>query len=558
VTPSDLDGELGLATTDDGDDWVDSHTGQSVDAVRAVALDAGVVTHADELLDEDAWSRAYDRLRREFDAPVPEYVSREGRAERYDTVIGAVEALTFDHLDTEAFNSEIVRTGDDCRDEVVMNMNPARRESESEDSVFVYEGGPVYEPEPRVDSTVDPLRFVALDSGLITFADYADTADGELLQGETFSEAYRRARDEYGAPLPRLAWSAADHTVVLPDADDVSRDAPGDPAEQKRQARQTVAEIVGDAARTPDESTLVTALPGLGKSYAAIKTAAGEEGEPVLYTAGRKELQAQAVDHAGEVGASAFVLPVFGGEATPPATVIDAATEAVHNQPDGQRLLKRRWELRELVEERLGNEIPHPDDLTDDDDDAVDLDREVCATAACDADSADELGWWLAVHTARALGFRPAEIHEHATELFGATLPCGGGCDGHDCPYTEAWEAVRDPDDPTDVLIGSPQHAHVTSARTYYERGPNNNTDRSPRAVVVDEYPGDAWDAEFDDEWTRHAAWLASAVADDVPDADLADDCPEGHAKVNGECVPVEDTGNIPPTLSDGAMFTLS
>jgi hypothetical protein len=36
---------------------------------------------------------------------------------------------------------------------------------------------------------------------------------------------------------PRLAWSAADHTVVLPDADDVSRDAPGDPAEQKRQAR---------------------------------------------------------------------------------------------------------------------------------------------------------------------------------------------------------------------------------------------------------------------------------------------------------------------------------
>lgn len=45
---------------------------------------------------------------------------------------------------------------------------------------------------------------------------------------------------------------------------------------------------------------------------------------------------------------------------------------------------------------------------------------------------------------------------------------------------------------------------------------------------------------------------------DDVPDADLADECPEGHTKVNGECVPVEDTGNIPPTLSDGAVFKLS
>jgi hypothetical protein len=45
---------------------------------------------------------------------------------------------------------------------------------------------------------------------------------------------------------------------------------------------------------------------------------------------------------------------------------------------------------------------------------------------------------------------------------------------------------------------------------------------------------------------------------DDVPDADLADECPDGHTKVNGECVPVEDTGNIPPTLSDGANFALA
>jgi hypothetical protein len=73
-----------------------------------------------------------------FDAPVPEYVSREGRAERYDTAIGTVEVVTLDHLDTEALNSKTVCT-DDCRDGVVMNLDPVYCESESGDSVFVYE-----------------------------------------------------------------------------------------------------------------------------------------------------------------------------------------------------------------------------------------------------------------------------------------------------------------------------------------------------------------------------------------------------------------------------------
>ena len=44
---------------------------------------------------------------------------------------------------------------------------------------------------------------------------------------------------------------------------------------------------------------------------------------------------------------------------------------------------------------------------------------------------------------------------------------------------------------------------------------------------------------------------------DDVPDAEMSGDCPEGQTKVNGECVPVEDVGQLDPSLS-AAHFTLS
>jgi len=44
---------------------------------------------------------------------------------------------------------------------------------------------------------------------------------------------------------------------------------------------------------------------------------------------------------------------------------------------------------------------------------------------------------------------------------------------------------------------------------------------------------------------------------DDVPDAEMSDECPEGQTKVNGECVPVEDVGQLGPSLS-AAHFTLS
>jgi hypothetical protein len=44
---------------------------------------------------------------------------------------------------------------------------------------------------------------------------------------------------------------------------------------------------------------------------------------------------------------------------------------------------------------------------------------------------------------------------------------------------------------------------------------------------------------------------------DDVPEAELSNECPEGQTKVNGECVPVEDTGQLDPSLS-APVFQLS
>lgn len=70
----------------------------------------------------------------------------------------------------------------------------------------------------------------------------------------------------------------------------------------------------------------------------------------------------------------------------------NTATEAVRDHPNGQRLLGRQWQLREVVKERLGEEIPDPDDLADGEDDTIDLDRAVCAIAGCDVDATDELG----------------------------------------------------------------------------------------------------------------------------------------------------------------------
>ncbi|RLM52696.1 hypothetical protein, partial [Halorubrum sp. Atlit-26R] len=83
---------------------------------------------------------------------------------------------------------------------------------------------------------------------------------------------------------------------------------------------------------------------------------------------------------------------------------------------------------------------------------------------------------------------------------------------------------------PIDVVIGSYGHAHVESARTYYEHDEHGTTRRRERAVVLDEYPGEAYTEEFGPEFVDHSVWLANALRGDIEDrqdlfsADLWDD----------------------------------
>jgi hypothetical protein len=66
------------------------------------------------------------------------------------------------------------------------------------------------------------------------------------------------------------------------------------------------------------------------------------------------------------------------------------------------------------VKNCIDRKILHPDDASDDEATDVDFDRETCTTATGEA-AADTVGWWVPVHVARALGFRPAHLHDHRT-----------------------------------------------------------------------------------------------------------------------------------------------
>jgi hypothetical protein len=97
------------------------------------------------------------------------------------------------------------------------------------------------------------------------------------------------------------------------------------------------------------------------------------------------------------------------------------------------------------------------------------------------------------------------DIHRDAEYELGEPLPCDGPA-GRRCSYKIGWEF--DPDE-FDVLIGNFLHAHVDSAT-------------QGRTVVVDEFPGDAFETTLDDR-------LAGAVTqfvqrhDALPFDDYAD-----------------------------------
>ena len=511
VTPADVDDDR-LDAAGEGA-FACPTCGSEVDVVRAVAVLEGLAECCDGALDADTYPEAYARARTEYGAPLPEYYTTADAIAEFDAVLDVIGEVGFDHLDADAIASDITATGDEVGGDAVAAMNPAWRLSESGESVLVFDSGVVWDAD--TERVLDALRFVALDSGLLTDAT-------EPLEGEAFTEAYRRARTEYGAPLPR--WEPAldgarDLTPQLPPAEDLldAREVDGVGVDELEAAREDVEALIREAARDADTPTVVTALPALGKTTGTIKTA---RDRPLSYLAPRKELQEQALDKADEWGVDAFVLPVFAGERVRDE-VLDAATAYVREHD--KTPLRERWSLLEAAVDGADEDVD-PADIFDTDEEEdreeVSLDRATCPTA----DGDHGVAWALAVHVARRLGYTPRQIHAQARGLFGAALPCehdhgdGEDADSGACAYSEAWEEARSPEDPYDLLVGSYTHAHVDSVRTAYDTGPDGETERNARTVVLDEFVGEAYAHGFDDHADDHARWLASALRADVDD----------------------------------------
>jgi hypothetical protein len=489
--------------------------GEGVDVVRAVAVAEEFVETCDGPL-ADAYPAAYATARDGYDAPLPRYLTTADAVAEFDAVLSVIRELGYWHLDADALRSDVTAEGDGVGGEAVRALDPGWRESESGESVLVFESGTVWDAD--TERTIDALRFVALDAGLLG-------APGDALEGETFTEAYRLARDHYGAPLPR--WEPAEDgarevTPMLPPSSEIVDDPESIAVSRDRlsEAHDEVETLIEEVSQDAGTPSVVQALPATGKTTGTIKTAAER---PTSYLAPRKELQQQALDKAEKWGISARVLPVFSDKTVDP----DALDGAVaHVRAHGKDRLRDRWAILTMA-------VDDPDELfvdEDEDDDTVDLDRATCETA----DGEHGKAWALAVHVARRLGYTPQEIHQKSRGLFGAPIPCS--CHEHDdeesrgCSYSDAWDEVSNPDAPADLLVGSYVHAHVESVRTEYTRSEGGEVRRNPRTVVLDEFPGEAFSREFGEEATDFATWLASALREDIDDhrdlltADLGDD----------------------------------
>ncbi|MFY4815027.1 hypothetical protein ACOJIV_20380 [Haloarcula sp. AONF1] len=510
VEPSELDGERLRATDRDGGAFACPECGSAVDVVRAVAVAEGLVETCDARLDH-AYPEAYGLARTEYGAPLPEYLTTGDAIAEFDAVLDVIGEVGFFHLDEDALASEVTGAGEEVAGEAVRTLDPAWRESESGESVLVYESGTVWDADTQ--RVVDALRFVALDSGLLT-------DPRQALEGEDFTEAYRRARTEYGAPLPRwepAADGARELTPQLPPSDELvdAREFDGVSPDELELAREEVEALIGEAVTDTDEPTVVTALPATGKTTGTVKNA---RDRPLSYLAPRKELQAQALEKAERWGVDAEILPVLSEERVRPA-VLDAAVSHVRER--GKSRLRDRWAIFAAAFDDLDEEDADDVDTDEIFEDAEegeggdDLDRATCPTA----EGGHGAAWALAVHVARRLGYTPREIHQQARGLFGAPLPCSDHEEGAEpCEYHEGWESVTDADAPPDLLVGSYIHAHVASVRTHFSRANDGTVDTAPRAVVLDEFPGEAFVSEFGENAEDFATWLAGCLRDHVDD----------------------------------------
>jgi hypothetical protein len=501
VGPDDLDGEgnndgLDFAATTDSEYWQCPTCSGPVDVVRAVAIQRGSVACCEQPLADDEYDAAYRRARREYGAPLPEYIDTTTATDNWALVQGAVSQLTHWHLSD--IDSTVTGLADGNED-VLAELNPTWEESSSEKRVIAFQSGGFYCREH--ECPIDPLRVAALEQGIIDECD-------DALAGEDFITAYHVTREQYGAPLPE--WNAGNpaHIPVLPPAEDLLGEFTTD-RDRLDAAREDVEDLYRELASDSRRAHLLTALPALGKTTSVVKNA---DEYPALYLAPRKELMAEVAEKARIRGMSHMHLPVFS-EVRPTKPAIYEAAALIREE--SKDLLRQFEDLAERIDEPV---VENDDDADAigihgavEEDDDIHLSRGSCPVANGQYGEA----WMLAVHVARHLGHAPKDIHTHDEALFGEALPCHS--DDGSCAYAEAWEDANDPENPKDVLIGHYGHGYVDGTRTYYSET-DENSRVIERTIAIDEFPGDVYDERFGEIYLDHATWLARALRSDVED----------------------------------------
>ena len=514
----------------------------------AVAIERGWIDSPSDFPEDGRYTEAYYRARDHYGAPLPKYLDNTTLERRTELVFAALDRVEPRHI-LDSIQSEV--TVGDPDGKASAKIDPTWEDSESGERILAGYGRGFYcvEHSDAADGpqTFDALQLVALEHGLVE-----DEFDRP--RGDAFTQAYRLLRTEYDAPIPRWRATLLEHVAVLPAATRILQDDLS--AETDRlslaDARMQTEALLRDAVRVNDRAQLVTSLPGTGKSYGTVAVAADR---PTLYCTQRNDLKIQTEQYVEAVREddefhpdaepTAAHLPILTGDVLDDE-IIKAGVSTVRG--DGFELLQEKEELLDRLGLLDDDESPHTsnsgdshaaetgsgrstpreaDESAEDENEPV-LERSTCPTAG----GVHGKAWQVRLQVAYALGFNPADLHSYAEVIFGETLPCQTETehDHHDsCEMSRGWDRVRDPDEPIDLLIGSPEHAFVDSATTFFERGPDGDREASERAIFFDEFPGEAFFNEYDDRYVDHAVWLAESLRgvdnrEDLLDAGLESD----------------------------------
>ena len=497
VEPSDLTKELPELERDDVDD-----------VAIAVALAEGMIDDPSQFPSDGGYTAAYYTARDRYGAPLPKYLDNETLEHREELVFAALDRVAPSHI-LENCRSDI--TVEDPAGVALAKLNPTWEDSESGERILAGYGSGFYCVEHEV--SFSPIQLVALEHGIID-------SESKYPRGGGFKRAYTLLREEYGAPIPKWRSTLLEHVAVLPPAQRVLNGGFDLPEQSRQDAHKATEALIRDAVDVRDRAQLITVVPGGGKTYS---TAIVADDHPVLYLPPRNELKKQMEEYAeeitndDEIDAEPTVkhLPIFA-ENRIPEDALNAGVAAVRESD--RSLLRNREQLYQIVEPFMPDEDEDEDEdeeLTNDEDDRVELDRATCPTA--EGEYGDK--WRVAVQVARELKIKPADIHRKDKRLFGEELPCKS--DG-ECEYNQGWKEVREPP-VADILIGAPQHANVDSATTHFDRDTDGEVVTTTRAVVTDEFPGEAYVDAYDGRYMDYATWLAEALVDIDNREDLLD-----------------------------------